>query len=176
MTFVIVGVAFWLATAARAEPFTVPTPFTLTLPPTAAPNLALRNDDDEKIELATFRGRYVLLSFWATWCGPCIEEMPSLNNLQGELGGRRFQVVPVSVEGRFQLTRIDMFMRGYRLSKLPVYALDQKTDQRVFGIQAIPTTLLIDPNGKELWRAHGPVDWNADAARTMITHFIDAAQ
>lgn len=158
------------------ERFDVPEPFALTSDTPLVPDVTLRNIDDQTLELRTLRGHYVLLSFWATWCGPCIEEMPSLNSLQADLGDSTFQVLPVSVEGRFRLAKIDWFMRTYNLRKLSVYALDQKGDQRRFNIHAIPQALLIDPQGRELWRALGPVDWNSDAARTMIKHYLNASR
>ena len=172
------GILGWMPgtiPVARAEQLPVPDPFMLTNPSAVVPGLTLRGADDARVELAAWRGRFVLLSFWATWCAPCIEEMPSLDNLERDLGGRRFQVVPVSVEGRTRLVKVDAFMHAYRLSNLPVYALEQKTDQRAFGVRAIPTTLLIDPDGKEIWRALGTVDWDSAAARAMITHYLDAA-
>lgn len=160
----------------QAERFDVPEPFALTSDTPVAPDVTLRNIDDQTLELKALRGHYLLLSFWATWCGPCIEEMPSLNSLQSDLGDSTFQVLPVSIEGRFQLAKIDWFMRTYNLRKLAVYTLDQKGDQRRFNIHAIPQTILIDPQGKELWRALGPVDWNSEAARTMIKRYLDASR
>lgn len=171
---IILTTAFHPA-AARAERFDVPEPFTVTSDTPIVPNVTLRNIDDQTLELRALRGHFVLLSFWATWCGPCIEEMPSLNSLQDDLGDSTFQVLPVSVEGRFRLAKIDWFMRTYNLRKLSVYALDQKDDQRRFNIHAIPQTILIDPQGRELWRALGPVDWNNEAARAMIKHYLNAA-
>lgn len=160
--------------AALAERLDVPEPFALTTNKPVVPDVTLRNTDDQTLELSALRGHYVLLSFWATWCGPCIEEMPSLNTLQDDLGDSTFQVLPVSIEGRFRMAKIDWFMRTYNLRKLSVYALDQKDDQRRFNIHAIPQTILIDPQGRELWRALGPVDWNSDAARRMIKHYLNA--
>lgn len=145
-------------------------------PPVAAPELALRDEDGDLVKLSALRGSYVLLNFWATWCAPCIEEMPGLDRLQADLGDGNFHVVAASIEGNRQLKRIELFYQKNRLRHLSAYALDNPPEKRKFGVEGVPTTILIDPEGRQLWRVVGPVDWDSAPARKLVKLFMKSGE
>jgi thiol-disulfide isomerase/thioredoxin len=121
--------------------------------------------------LASFRGRTVLLNLWATWCVPCRKEMPTLDALQGELGGDRFEVVAVNIDTR-DPDKPKEFLKQIGVKKLAYYTdpsaktfQDLKNIGRAFGM---PTTLLIDPHGCEIGTIAGPAEWASKDALKLI--------
>lgn len=111
--------------------------------------------------LADFRGRVILVNIWATWCVPCRREMPALDRLQARLGGPRFEVVAISIDGEGSVV-VRPFFRELGLTSLRMY-LDTsgKAMTDLAGV-AIPVTVLVDGSRRELWRVSGPVDWDED--------------
>ena len=125
----------------------------------------------KKLSLADFRGRTVLLNLWATWCVPCRKEMPTLDALQGELGGPRFEVVAVNIDTR-DPDKPKEFLKQIGVQKLAYYAdpsakafQDLKSIGRAFGM---PTTLLVDPHGCEIGTIAGPAEWASKDAIKLI--------
>jgi thiol-disulfide isomerase/thioredoxin len=113
----------------------------------------------------------VLLNLWATWCVPCRKEMPTLDALEGRLGGAKFQVVAVNIDTR-NPDRPKAFLKEIGINKLAYYAdPDAKTFQdlkaigRAFGM---PTTVLVDPQGCEIGTIAGPAEWASDDAVKLI--------
>jgi thiol-disulfide isomerase/thioredoxin len=102
-----------------------------------------------------------LLNVWATWCPPCREEMPSLDRLQVKLGGPAFEIVAVSID-RGGASVVDGFFRTYRLRSLQRYIGESDTTLRRLGSAGVPTTLLIDRQGREVWRHAGAAVWDRD--------------
>jgi thiol-disulfide isomerase/thioredoxin len=113
--------------------------------------------DGTRAKLADLRGRPVMLNFWATWCGPCRAEMPSMEAVYKRLKDRGFGILAVNVgENSGQ---VSPFMGRYKLS-FPV-ALDTTSQVSTrYGIQAIPTTYIIDKRGLIISRVVGSIDWN----------------
>jgi len=123
------------------------------------------------VALDHWRGRTVLLNLWATWCVPCRKEMPTLDALQGRLGGPDFQVVTVNIDTR-DPDKPKAFLKQIGVSKLAYYAdpsaqvfQDLKEIGRAFGM---PTTLLVDPHGCEIGSIAGPAQWASDDAVKLI--------
>jgi len=130
--------------------------------PLAAPAFEAATPDQRTLRLGDLRGRYVLLNFWATWCVPCLQEMPSLERLQRSLGPERLTVLAVSQDedGALQVTPL---VRKLALT-FPI-ALDP--EQRVaagYGVGVLPSTFLIDPQGRVLAAANGGREWDSAAA------------
>lgn len=133
--------------------------FTPVDPPRPAPELHFTTRDGKPVSLADFRGHFLLVNLWATWCGPCVREMPSLQQLQVRLGDR-LEVLAIS-EDRGGAQAVDPFLTQHRLDRLAVY-LDPKTAAlQAFGLQGLPTSFLIDPKGRILGQLEGAADWNA---------------
>jgi thiol-disulfide isomerase/thioredoxin len=139
--------------------------------PLKIPDLAFTDAAGKPLTLSDFRGRTVLLNLWATWCVPCRKEMPTLDALQGELGGPRFEVVAVNIDTR-DPDKPKEFLKQIGVQKLAYYAdpsaktfQDLKSIGRAFGM---PTTLLIDPHGCEIGTIAGPAEWASKDALELI--------
>ena len=148
--------------------------FTVITPLRPAPLVPMRGPDGKDIDLSAYRGRVVLLNFWATWCAPCIREMPSLDMLHERLGGKSFAVVAVSID-RMGYAKIAPFLRRIRVTKLHIYLDKTSTLYRKFGVQALPTTFVIDRQGRVRGYLEGPTEWDSKAARRLIRFYIDQA-
>jgi peroxiredoxin len=132
---------------------------------TRAPDFNLRDSNGGAASLAGYRGNLVLLNFWATWCGPCREEMPSMEQLSRYFGGQGLAVVAVNQKENAAL--VNKFMKTHGLN----FATPLDTDGRVaasYRVYGIPVTYLIDGNGQAIGMKSGPRDW---AAREVIEAF-----
>lgn len=121
-----------------------------------APPFQLTADDGSGASLRDYRGKYVLLNFWATWCPPCIQELPSLNTLHRELEPNGLVVLGISVDENKQayenfLERFDVDFPTVRDPEMAVASL--------YGTSRYPETYLIDPDGYVLRKYEGPEDW-----------------
>ena len=139
--------------------------------PQEVPAVSFTDMDGEELTLAAFEGRFVLLNFWATWCAPCREEMPSLDRLQRALGGEAFAVVTVA-SGRNPPPAIRRFFEEEGVTDLPVYLDPRQAMSRQMGVFGLPTTVLIDPEGREIGRLRGDADWAGAEALALIEALI----
>jgi thiol-disulfide isomerase/thioredoxin len=144
--------------------------------PLKVPDLTFADASGKALTLADFKGRTVLLNLWATWCLPCRKEMPTLDALEGKLGGPAFQVVAVNIDTR-NPDKPKAFLKQIGVTKLAYYAdrsakafQDLKEVGRAFGM---PTTLLIDPHGCELGNIAGPAEWSSADAVKLIEAALD---
>lgn len=122
--------------------------------------------------LADWQGKVVLLNFWATWCAPCREEMPSLDALQAQMGGDDFTVVPIAT-GRNAPERIDAFYAETGLENLPVLLDPRQQLARAMGVVGLPVTVLIDRDGNEVARLLGEADWTSEPAKAVIRQLVE---
>ena len=140
--------------------------------PAAVPSVVFEGDEGETLTLAAFEGRLILLNLWATWCGPCREEMPALDRLQKAMGSERFEVVALSVDHRgHDLAR--RFLAENGIDHLGFYidpTARANVTLRAFGL---PTTLLIAPDGREIGRLVGPAHWDSADAVALIAAALD---
>lgn len=122
-----------------------------------APNFSRTDLDHRQIDLADYRGKVVLLNFWATWCGPCLTEMPRFVAWQREYGGHGLQVIGVSMDDDAQPVRAAY--RKYRLN-YPVVMGEEKLGELYGGVLGLPVTFLIDAKGKIRFEYQGATDLN----------------
>lgn len=127
--------------------------------------------DRRDLTLADFRGRVVLLNVWATWCGPCREEMPTLDRLQARLGGDDFQVLPLSID-RAGLGPVRRFYDEIGIRHLVQYLAEDIRAMLAFAVIGLPTTLLIDRQGRERGRLTGPAEWDSAEAVAQFRSII----
>lgn len=113
--------------------------------------------------LSQFKGRYVLVNLWATWCAPCVAELPALAKLQQSVPASQLQIVAVNV-GRSTPSETASFLKQHRAGALTVYVDSNVALVRAFGAYGLPLSVLIDPDGKEVARAVGPSEWSAPEA------------
>ena len=122
-----------------------------------APNFTLKNLDGKEISLNQFRGKHVLINFWATWCGPCKIEMPSLEALYERFKDRNFVLLAISND-MFGANIVKPFVKTHKIN-FPVL-LDQRLKvSNAFGVVSLPTTFMIDPQGKIIGALFGAEDW-----------------
>lgn len=140
-------------------------------PPARAPEIRFTDTAGAPLDLAAFKGKVVLLNYWATWCAPCVEEMPSLERLQTRLGGADFTVLAISVD-RQGLDIVQPFLDRVGLRQLPIYLDRSGASMRAFGIRGLPTTMIIDREGNEVGRLEGMADWQSPAAEALMRHYI----
>ncbi len=131
-----------------------------TDPPAPAPEAVFTDPDGGEITLARFGGKLVVLNFWATWCAPCLREMPSLDRLQGLLGGDRLEVVALSID-RGGAERVDPFFEEHGIGRLKRYLDPRNAVGGAMNVRILPTTVLVDAGGREIGRLEGPAEWDA---------------
>ncbi|MDP9136804.1 MAG: TlpA family protein disulfide reductase [Pseudomonadota bacterium] len=133
----------------------------------AVPVITFQDENGKTRSLAEWRGRVVLLNLWATWCGPCREEMPELARLQNELGSLDFEVVALSLDRRGAEVA-GAFLTEIGATTLKLY-LDP-TGKALHELSAIglPATILIDRQGSEIGRLLGPARWASPEAITLV--------
>jgi thiol-disulfide isomerase/thioredoxin len=148
--------------------------FTPIDPPRPAPQRGFVDGAGNPVSLADFRGQVVLLNFWATWCAPCVEEMPSLDRLQATLGGRGFTVVALSQD--FDgAAKVPPFYEKLGLAHLDIYLDPKGETMRGFSVQGLPTTILIDREGRAVGALTGPAEWDSPEAVALIEHYLGGA-
>ncbi|MFA9474232.1 MAG: TlpA family protein disulfide reductase [Filomicrobium sp.] len=135
--------------------------------PTAMPEFRFTDADGKEMTLADFKGKTVLLNLWATWCGPCREEMPGLDRLQAELGGDNFEVVALSLD-RGGIEASQRFLDQIKVKSLATYVDATGKASKPLRVIGMPTTLLIDADGLEVGRLIGPAEWDSTAAKKLI--------
>ncbi|MBI1245998.1 MAG: redoxin domain-containing protein [Alphaproteobacteria bacterium] len=159
---------FGFAAAARAPQFRgAMGPFQTLDRPVPAPAIAFKDAEDEAHTLADFKGRLVVLNFWATWCAPCVEEMPSLDRLQATVVDEGMAVVAISLD-RAGMRQVAPFFAMHDLRKLPVYLDPTGASMRAFKIRGLPTTIVIDAEGRETGRLEGAATWDSKEALALL--------
>ena len=128
--------------------------------PRLLPELRFVDGEGRARSIAGFRGRLVLLNIWATWCGPCRREMPTLDRLQARLGGPDFEVVALSID-RQGVPVVKEFYRELGLETLGIYVDKSGRASRDLNVLSLPTTVLIDQRGREIGRVIGPAEWDS---------------
>lgn len=126
----------------------------------SAPDANFVDKAGNEVNLADFKGRYVLVNLWATWCGPCITELPSLARLNAALPQDRITVVPVDVLERLDAEKVSEFLAMHNAGALPVYIDRAYSVQRGFVANELPLTVLIDDKGRIIARAAGAQEWD----------------
>ena len=129
-----------------------------------APEFTLPNLNNEMVSLSDFEGKVVLLNIWATWCPPCVEEMPSMQKLYQTLKGEGLEIVAVSIDTD-GAKAVAPFMEKHKLS-FPALIDTQGLMQRLYRPTGVPESHIIDRNGKVVDKVIGPRDWaSPDALR-----------
>jgi len=117
--------------------------------------------NQKNVELDDFKGKLLILNFWATWCAPCKEEMPSLDNLQSNAELDNLKIFPINI-GREDLLKSEFFFKELKIKNLEIYFDAPITLAKKFSLRGIPTTILFNKEGKEFARIMGSIDFNGE--------------
>ena len=137
-----------------------------------APEFRLPSLEGKSVGLSDFRGKVVMVHFWATWCPPCVEEMPTLDKLSREFTGKNFQLLAVSADEGGADT-VSAFMTRNRLS-IPVLLDTERTVAGLYGTFKFPETYILDGQGIVRYKAIGPRDWGNPANLKIVQDIFDA--
>jgi len=146
--------------------------FTPTNPERPAPIEPFYDADGREVTLQEFGGKVVLLNLWATWCAPCLKELPSLDRLQAQLGGDRFEVVAVSVDRR-GVEAVRPYFEKLKITHLAIYVESKDRLAQALDLQILPSTIIIGPHGLMAGKMIGPAEWDASEALALLRHYID---
>ncbi len=145
-------------------------PFQRAPRPVPAPEATFQTADGQRLALADFRGKVAVVNFWATWCAPCVEEMPALDRLHASLSPERIEVVAISVD-RGGARQVAPFFAAHGLRHLPVYLDPTGASMRAFAVRGLPTTVVVDADGYERGRLEGAAAWDSPAAAALLRGF-----
>jgi thiol-disulfide isomerase/thioredoxin len=175
-----IGIAFavlWHDRDAKETPSAPPirgavAKFSLSAEGKPAPATTFEARDGGKLALSAFHGRIVLVNFWATWCAPCVAEMPALARLTRIVPPEALALVALSQDLQ-GWEAIDPFVARVGLRDLPIY-LDRDGQIAVAaGVGDLPTTILYGRDGREIGRLTGAAEWDSDEAVALLGHFIE---
>ncbi|MEP6998212.1 MAG: TlpA disulfide reductase family protein [Betaproteobacteria bacterium] len=167
--FALSLVGAWFSLRPSATQFT----FTPYSSPRPIANVEFEDGNGQKRTLADFKGKVVLLNIWATWCGPCREEMPTLDRLQQRLGSTDFEVVALSIDRGGQAA-VRSFLDHIKVQRLAIYVDASAEAHAKLGAVGIPTTLLLDREGREIGRVVGPAEWDRPEVIATIQRYLPA--
>ena len=151
----------WLIQAGELQPYSNELP---------TPALALQDSSGKPHELSHYRGQVVLVNFWASWCPPCIQEMPVLEKLQQKLNEQPFEILAVNVgEKKY---RVWKFVKLINFG-LPVLLDTRKDTFNAWGVSVLPTSFLLDKQGNIRYRVQGDTEWESEAVVALIETLIN---
>lgn len=149
--------------------------FSPAAPERPAPEIHFVDLAGTEMTLQAFRGKVVVLNLWATWCGPCRHEMPSLDRLEAKLGGPGFAVVALSAD-RQGPDVVPPFYREIGVTHLEVYNDRTMKSVRAFAAPGLPTTIVVGADGLEKGRLIGPAEWDSPEALALLRYVLDQAR
>lgn len=132
-----------------------------------APAAAFKDPAGAEVTLAQFRGRPLLVNLWASWCVPCVKELPTLDRLAAGGGKSGLKVLAVS-QDMGPHASVTAFLAKHRIARLEPYQDPAMALSGALGAQILPTTILYDRDGRELWRFVGDLDWNGPEAARLL--------
>jgi peroxiredoxin len=135
------------------------------------PDFSLKDLTGKKVEIKQYKGKIIFLNFWATWCGPCKEEMPSLEVLHRQFKGENFVLLTISVDYE-GLKPVREFLNKQRYT-FPVLLDPNGEILDLFEVKGIPTTFIIDKKGRVIGRAIGPRDWKSPEVFSLINLLVE---
>ena len=122
-------------------------------------NIIFKDVNQKNVNLVDYRGKLLILNFWATWCAPCKEEMPSLDSLQANIALHNLKIFPINI-GQENLEKSESFFRDLNIKNLDIYFDPPDTLAKKFSLRGVPTTVFFNKEGKEFARIIGSIDFN----------------
>jgi thiol-disulfide isomerase/thioredoxin len=146
--------------------------FTALTAPLPAPALVFTTRDGVQKQLADFKGKLVLVNLWATWCAPCVEEMPSLDRLQAKLGDK-LTILAIS-EDRQGEKVVSPFLAKIGIQHLAIFLDPKSAATNEFGAQGLPTSYLIARDGTIIGKEEGGATWDSGEMIAKLQPYLDA--
>lgn len=145
--------------------------FILLPEPLPGPTTPVKDLSGKDVTFTDYHGELVLLNFWATWCAPCVAEMPSLERLQIHFEGQPFRVLAVSLD-RQGTQKVLPFLKRLGLERLEILLDPRGRLSREVVVSGLPTTFLIDQEGRILGGLQGPAEWDGEDAIALIEYYL----
>ncbi|NNE57726.1 MAG: TlpA family protein disulfide reductase [Hellea sp.] len=139
--------------------------------PPPQPVLSFKTVDGQSQKLSDLRGQYVLMNAWATWCAPCVQEMPSLDRLAAQTNNADFQIITISLDK--DASDIPPFFEKYGLKNLTDWHDGSLSLGAKLGARGLPVTILYNRNGQEIARLEGTADWSSPEALALIDRLTE---
>lgn len=136
-----------------------------------APTLPFLDGQGREVTFADFRGKLLVVNLWATWCAPCVKEMPALDRLRQKLEGTNAMVLALSSD-RGGIRQVEPFLKKHGVEGLGVWVDPKGAIPRAFSARGLPTTILVDWDGREIGRLEGDAEWDGEAALALIRHYL----
>lgn len=134
----------------------------------AAPDVTFKDSKGGDITLAEFAGAPVLVNLWATWCAPCVKELPTLERLAQSRRPDGALVVAAISQDTAPHASVEAFLRSHRIGKLAAYQDSKMALSGALGAEVLPTSILYDAQGREVWRFVGDLDWMSPEAAKLL--------
>ena len=145
--------------------------FILNETPLPVPKTAMQNGAGETVTLNSFRGKVLLINFWATWCAPCIREMPSLDRLQAAMNGQNFQVIAINSDRQGSKVA-QPFLEKLGIQHLDIFIDENMTIGRALGVKGLPASFLISADGRVLGRLDGLAEWDTPETFALVQYYL----
>ena len=124
-------------------------------------DVIFKDASQKDVNIGDYRGKLIILNFWATWCVPCKKEMPSLDNLQSNNDLSNLKIFPINI-GQENILKAESFFKELNIKNLDIYFDPPITLAKKFSLRGVPTTILFDKKGKEFARIIGAIDFNEE--------------
>ena len=133
-------------------------------------NIIFLDDADEEINIQNLDSKLIILNFWATWCEPCKEEMPSLNRLQANQKLKNLKIYPINI-GKENLKKVKSFFTELDINNLEPYFDNPSTLAKTFSLRGLPTTILLNSKGEEFARIIGSINFDDENFINWLKNF-----
>jgi thiol-disulfide isomerase/thioredoxin len=134
---------------------------------TPAPKVGFSDPDGKETSLPAFAGKPTLVNLWASWCAPCIKELPTLDQVARARSGK-LNVLAISQDTDVPHASVEAFLKAHRIATLDSYQDSKMALSGALNAEVLPTSILYDANGKEVWRYVGDQDWTSPAAAKLL--------
>ena len=145
--------------------------FTENNPPIESPSTPFIDSSGKEVTLHAFKNNWILINFWATWCAPCISELPSLAKLESKINNPNFTLLLISID-RSGPKVFQPFLKRLGLESLKSGSDPKASLMRKLGLTGIPTTLLISPTGKVVGKLEGAAEWDTPSAVALVNFYL----
>ena len=126
----------------------------------------------DKHDISEFRGKFILINFWALWCAPCVKEMPALDRLKKFLQNKDFEIITLAT-GKNSTSKVNDFFEEKNLIFLKRYFDSKSEFAKASGIKVLPTTLMINYEGKEVARVEGTINWSSSDSKKLFLEWLE---